>query len=371
MSTIDRLPLVIFCGPVAPNEPERWVDLACRANTVDLIDRARRVPAIDPIVVVTPADPVWSAELAQLGAEVVPDAAGEPFHFGRALQSAVARLALPRFLYIGGGAGVLLTSEALAALVERALRLERGVLANNLYSADLLALAPASALTAIDPPPTDNDLAWRLAAAGLPLETLPATAATRLDLDAPNDVAVATLHPDCGPALRRLAASLPLPMDHLQRLLAELESPQGEVLVYGRLAAATWAQLERLPCQTRAFSEERGMRASGRLARGEVYAWLGAFLECAGPRRFFHSLARACTAAILDTRVLFAHQRISPSPADRFNSDLLQPERIAQPAVRAFTQEALDAPLPILLGGQSLVSGGLLALAEAATPTLR
>ena len=106
------------------------------------------------------------------------------------------------------------------------------------------------------------------------------------------------------------------------------------------------------------------MRASGRLARGQVRAWLGAFLQHAGPRAFFQSLAGACTAAILDTRVLFAHLGLAPTAQERFHSDLLRPAAIADPMIRALTEEAAATPVPLLLGGQSLVSGGVLALAE-------
>jgi len=363
MSTAEKLPLIIFVGRVGASDPERWVGLACRANTLDLVARAAQVPDLGPIVIVTPADG-WHQELAQLPVEVVADCPGATFHFGHRLRQVITRYGFSRLLYMGGGTGALLATQALADLAAHALALERGVLTNNLYSTDLAAVVPASALDSIELPATDNDLAWRLAAAGLPVESLPATAATRLDLDTPTDLAIAALHPACGPALRCLVASLPLDTMSLRRVLAELHSPQGEVLVYGRVSAATWSRLEALPCQSRVFSEERGMRASGRLARGQVRAWIGAFLQHAGPHLFFQSLAGACTAAILDTRILFAHLGVRPTAPDRFYSDLLQPAAISNPEVRALTEAALAAPVPLLLGGQAVVSGGLLALAE-------
>ena len=366
----DRLPLVIFTGPSGPSEPEQWMNLACRANTVDLVQRALQVPSLGPVIVATPSGD-WAAELGRLPVEVVVDEPGVHFHFGQRLREVIACYRLPRLLYMGGGSGVLLSPPALATLAEQALAIERGVLTNNLHSTDFAAVSPASVLDSIDPPPTDNDLAWRLAAAGLPAQSLPVSAATRLDLDTPNDLAIAALHPDCGPNLRHLVARLPLDRGRLQQVLAELGNSQGEVLAYGRISAATWSALERLPCQTRVFSEERGMRASGRLERGEVHAWLGVFLEQAGPRGFFQSLTGVCTAAVLDSRVLFAHLGHWPAAGERFYSDLLQPEQIADPAIRAFTEAARETPLPLLLGGQGLVAGGLLALAEIVERDLR
>ncbi len=365
----EALPLVIFVGGSGESEPERWVAAGRRANTLDLVARAAETPALRPIVIVTPAEG-WGAELARLPAEIDRDGPGSAFHFGRRLREVAARRGFSRLLYIGGGAGVLLGAPALAELAQRALALERGALTNNLYSTDLAALAPTSVLEAIELPASDNDLAWRLAAAGLPVESLPATAATRFDLDTPNDLAIAALHPACGPTLRRLVAGLPLDLARLRQVLAQMHSAQGEILVYGRVSAATWSRLEQLPCQTRIFSEERGMRASGRLQRGLVHAWLGAFLQQAGPQGFFRSLAGTCTAAVLDSRVLFAHLGLRPTAADRFHSDLLQPARIADPSVRAFTEAAIASPVPIVLGGQGLVSGGLLALAEIAPESI-
>ncbi|GAI01183.1 unnamed protein product [marine sediment metagenome] len=55
-----------------------------------------------------------------------------------------------------------------------------------------------------------------------------------------------------------------------------------------------------------------------------------------------------------------------PSANDRFYSDLLKPEKISDPFLREFTYEALNASIPIVLGGHSLVSGGLYALVESA-----
>jgi hypothetical protein len=71
-------------------------------------------------------------------------------------------------------------------------------------------------------------------------------------------------------------------------------------------------------------------------------------------------------AAFIDTRVLTAHARVSPSREDRFLSDLGQPDAIVDPFLRELTAASLRAPIPVLLGGHALVSGGLMALIQAA-----
>jgi hypothetical protein len=142
---------------------------------------------------------------------------------------------------------------------------------------------------------------------------------------------------------------------------------EATILVAGRVSSAMMGYLEReTACSTRVFSEERGMRASGRQARGEVRSLLGYFLDAVGLERFFETLATMGQALFLDNRVIFAHRGMWPSAADRFYSDLYQPEKIEDSFVKALTEAAMAAPVPVLMGGHSLVSGGLYVLIEAA-----
>ena len=121
----------------------------------------------------------------------------------------------------------------------------------------------------------------------------------------------------------------------------------------------------------------RGARAAGRVAagdrrgdgttRGAVRApasVLGIVLDEAGPGALGDLLARLCDAAIVDTRVLLAHrlgadETTWPSAEDRFASDLLLSERVVDPWLRALTASAAAAPIPILLGGHTLVGPGM------------
>ena len=106
------------------------------------------------------------------------------------------------------------------------------------------------------------------------------------------------------------------------------------------------------------------MQAEGRGRKREVRSLLGFYLEAVGAKRFFQSLGEMAQAVLLDSRFLFQHRRLSPSLADRFYSDLGQPDKIGDPFLQEFTRAALEAPFPVVLGGHSLVSGGMLALLE-------
>jgi hypothetical protein len=106
------------------------------------------------------------------------------------------------------------------------------------------------------------------------------------------------------------------------------------------------------------------MEADGRGENGAARSLLGFYFDAVGPQRFFETLAELGDAAFSDTRVLLAHRRVSASRADRFASDLGDAEAISEPFLREFTRAAADAAIPVLLGGHSLMSGGLMALNE-------
>jgi hypothetical protein len=160
----------------------------------------------------------------------------------------------------------------------------------------------------------------------------------------------------------------------LQRALDEVAAvaanPQAELLVAGRSSARTRAWLEGgTASRTRAIVEERGMRSvpgGTERPRGQrpPRSVLGAALDRDGPESFGIQLVELCDAAVVDSRVLMAHrfgadERRWPRPEDRFASDLLLHERIADPWLRALTRSTLEAPIPIVLGGHTLVGPGL------------
>ena len=147
-----------------------------------------------------------------------------------------------------------------------------------------------------------------------------------------------------------------------------------ELVVAGRSSAGGLAWLERRTAsRTRALIEERGFRTRPDGQR-PVRSILGLLLDRDGPAAFGDRLTELGDAAVVDTRVLLAHrlggdERRWPNAEDRFASDLLLPERIADPWLSALTASARDAAIPIVLGGHNLVGPGLrLALRGAAVP---
>jgi len=359
--------MLIMSGSHEGSEVERMVAQARQAITLDTVDKALTVEAVDRVIVSTNSHAL-AEQLQGRPVCVELDAPGEEFHFGRQLLALIEKYEIEKLFYMGGGSGPLLSAEEIGHIAESLLSTGRLLVANNFYSTDFAAFAPASILKDANPLPFDNDLGWLLGETlSLPTRELPRTAATQLDVDTPTDLMTLKLHPAAGPHVRQYLESLALDTSHLEKAIQFFTEREAMVVVAGRVSAATWTYLEsETACQVRLFAEERGMRASGRQKRGEVRSILGFYLDEVGVERFFTTLSTLGQAAFIDSRVIFAHKGLWPSAADRFYSDLRQPEKIADPFVRRFTEAAMQAPIPIVLGGHSLVAGGLYALVEAA-----
>ncbi|OQY19328.1 MAG: hypothetical protein B6I34_09685 [Anaerolineaceae bacterium 4572_32.1] len=362
----EKIILFLLVGGRGRSEIEQAVDGAHRAAARDLLELLLRTELVDQAVVATD-DPAWGDTLADLPVKVELDRPDEPFHFGRRLARLIERYGAQRVLYSGGASAPLLSFERWAEMLIRLGEAERLVVTNNIHSCDWLGFTSAAEmLPLIAQEASDNALAWIMAhEKGLPVESLPASAATRFDLDTPLDLLIAQRHPDIGPHLRRFLDGLGWESPQLEGVLAEMEREGGNLAVVGRVSAVAWAELERAThCWVRVFAEERGMRASGRQERGEARSLLADYLELVGVESFFAELAELTNGVLFDNRVILAARGLWPSALDRFNSDLYRWDKIKEPFLRRFTQAAAEARVPVVLGGHSIVAGGLMALVE-------
>jgi len=358
--------LLLLVGGWGQSEVERALDGAHRAAARDLLETLLRTGMVGRTLVVTD-DAGWGDTLADLPVEVDLDPPGESFHFGRRLAGLIERYDVQRVLYSGGASAPLLGADRWIEVLTRLGEAERLVLTNNLHSCDWAGFVPAVEVASlIAQEANDNAVAWVLAReGGLQVESLPASAATRFDLDTPADLLMAQRHPGIGPCLRRFLDELGWEAPQLDGALAAMAREGGSLAVVGRVSAAAWAALERATrCWVRVFAEERGMRASGRQGRGEVRSLLADYLELVGVEGFFDELAELVDGVLFDNRVILAARRLWPSTADRFNSDLYRWERVEEPFLRHFTRAAAEAQVPVVLGGHAVVAGGLMALVE-------
>jgi hypothetical protein len=357
--------LIVFLGGMRGSAIEDILGRALADAALDLLEEALPTAAFSGAVLATDSD----ALAARLPAGVTLDRDSEAsFHFGRRLAALVRDRSIERPCYAGAGSVPLLRGDDLAAVARRLAGADNLIIANNYFSADLVAFTPGSALERIDLPATDNFLPRLLHdQAGLSSEPLPRSTATQFNIDSPADLAMLKLAGGAGPSLARFLRSFEADLDPYRRLMRTLVDPKAEVLVAGRVGSQAWSYLEReTACRIRLYSEERGMQAASRDATGAARSLLAFHLREVGSAQFFAQLAELADVACIDTRPLLAHLGVQASRADRFWSDLGCPDRIEDATLRELTQAAVDAPLPVILGGHSLVSGGLMLLTEAA-----
>ncbi len=358
----SRPALVVFLGGLGNSPVEQMVAGALAAAAQDAVRAALASGRFQGAVLVTDGH----IDLPDRPAGVALDADAGPFHFGCRLAETIGRHGLEQVVYIGGGSLPLLSADEFGRIAD-ALDEDGVAVTNNYFSSDMVAF-PAEALARIGPPDSDNRLARALSEeAGLTVRSLPRTVATQLDIDGPTDLAILALTGEGGPRLREYLAALELDLDRYQRASPLLTDRRAQVTVAGRVGSHAWQYLEgETACRVRLFAEERGMEADGRAGEGKARSLLGFFLEQVGPQRLMDSLAELGDAAFIDTRVLLAHFRIEAARADRFLSDLGRWQEVREPFLRDLTRAALQAPIPVLLGGHSLMSGGLMALNESA-----
>jgi hypothetical protein len=347
---------------------ERAMRRARQEAAHDLVEQARNIPQLCPIVVLGD-DAEWLATLDGLGLQLDLASMHTPFHFGQALASTVERYRLRCCLYMGGGSAPLISGAELGDVVQTVLSDRPVLVTNNLHSSDWAAFAPADAVLPLVPwLQRDNALPWVWQEkTGFPVQVVARSAATQMDIDTPFDLLALMRHPAVKPHLRAFLDRLTWSTAHVDAALEVLSREASHVIIAGRVSTWTWRLLEQhTRVWVRVFAEERGMRASGRQSRGEVSSLLNEYLELVGVEQFFHRLGSMADAIILDNRVILASRGLWPSDADRFHADLMLQEQINDPFLRAFTLAALCAPVPVVMGGHSLVAGGLAVLLEGA-----
>lgn len=364
--------VLLFIGDEDPGPHPQWVAGGRLAAAWDALQLMQTLPHLDRIIVATP-----NRQLAEQHTHWPVrwdfDSPGVPFHFGQRLAGLLETYAVEKFFYWGAGSLPLLPRETLAqALTEVLASATPLAITNNPLSSDwLIGNCPDVVRARPQRLERDNMLGPVLAfEAGVEVRGLPASAATRLDIDTPADLLLLSLHPHCGAELADYLRPHPYPQATARWRAATnlLATPGSRVTFIGRVASGVWGYVEKhTRVWTRVFSEERGMSASGRQTAGQVRSLVAAHLAHLGPRAFFDELSQMADLVFFDTRVALAHQHRWPSAADRYASDLGLSDEIEDDFLRELTQAAVNAPIPILLGGHGVVAGDLYGLVEIAS----
>ncbi len=348
---------IIFHPATGPSSIENTVTMAKEASASDLIQCLS--PLVSTTIVACSADA--ASRFQSLGASTYVVQEPEQFHFGETLKAIIRDHTLDALIYFGSGSGTLLSQAQLSELACFAHRADRQALFNNYYSCDFAVVTDAAFLLELPLPRTDNGLGFLLSDHGVRCFSLPRSLASQFDLDTPIDLLLLKESGRGGSYLRSFLASQSLVHAKLESLLSHLIERTSLVYLVGRVNPSTWQAFEQqVACRTAGMIEGRGMKAYA----DRHPAALATLLGQRGFSDFFSALEKAADAAIIDTRPLLARKGTLPTAHERFSCDLFQISEMEDPLWIDFAQRALDCSIPILLGGHSLVSGGLYLLSE-------
>ncbi|QOR33688.1 hypothetical protein IMX26_09250 [Clostridium sp. 'deep sea'] len=358
-----KVTAVIFEGGKPSSEIEHDLVKLRQAMVLDNVERFLQVDEIDKVIVATNYPELKKALQDK---NVVVDFDFGVYHFGTRLKNIINKYNLTSVFYIGGAAGPLLTVKEMSDFSKQVLENPGMVLTNNVQSADLMVFSPADIINKLPHlPQSDNPLANMLRNVGLNKVLMPHSTGIHFDIDTPTDMLVLSIHPALGKHTKQAFKHIQYDSSHLIKAKYTLAVPYTDVLMSGRIGSPVITQLNtNVRCRLRVYSEERGMKSLGRMQKNMVTSLLGHLMELKGEQEFFNYLASLAKVAFIDTRVLFAHKKMHLSDNDRFYADLLMPEKIENEWARQFTMAVKNAPIPIVVGGHSLVAGGMWAIID-------
>jgi hypothetical protein len=353
----------IFTIRGTSNSPaEQHILNAHRANALDVI-RILRGQGIESVIVAAPETDWLPDDLPVIRDDDAPD---QSFHFGERLARLIEQHPTQALLHFGGGSAPLIdraTMGMLLGLLEKSLRQDGSIpthiaLTNNLHSSDWIAISQVQdALPIIRRADRDNGLALSFKESDqFEVRVLASLRpATSMDIDSLSDLAILAQHPGLQPELRHVieAAWSDLQPIPIPQLLAILRDPSKRVLIVGRVSSLAWNTLQRAAkCQIEVITES--------VDYSIVKTWMG---KSGDPAWAVQQLDALCHAVIWDNRPFLTSIGASPEPHELLASDARSLEPITDPTLHDFLCVP-DTGLVLVTGGESLVTGGLYALAE-------
>lgn len=348
--------------------PADWVYETRKALVKDLLIKLRQVQYIDKIIISSNDEQALNEYLQTDKTDERIEAdyfdlnkTNGKFNFGPWLQEITARYKPPHLFYWGAGASPFITSDLIEGYCSSLMSGKDIFYTNNFFSADWIAFTPAESVLQIEPPLMDNNLPYTLWQKR-EMRSIYIDPSVEIigDVDTPSDLLILAVHPKTDFYTKQFLDSLTL---NTERVISfsKLLSSRNKIFLAGRVGSALFRYLDtRCYCSFRILSEERGMRSFGR--QGQVKSLMGEMIDNMGMDRFFSYIESVSNAAVLDSRVIFAHKGLNLSTSDRFYSDLGIHDKIQDPFAREFTQRVMESPIPILTGGHSLILGGVWSL---------
>lgn len=356
--------LLVATGIYGESRPEEILNRGLEANTLDILDRTKSDPTVQRQILMTNSNRLLDLDKSKYPKLSVRKTT-EDFHFGESFFDEINRYELEKVFYLGGGSGPLFREKDFRKVFKFIENHSKRSISNNFYSTDMIGLSSAGRLLDFTPPEKDNELGWLSRDADLTPYELARDAKTQLDMDSPVDLLSIKLGGSPRGKLSEHITTLDWGNTRIREILPQFTNQSCRLVMVGRIGASTWSHLEReAACQIDVYSEGRGS-GSRRKENGLPTSPIGSLFEDKGPEEFIKHLTAGGTGLFLDTRVLMDYFGEWPSRADRFSSDLLEPQGVDTPYLKELTEAALRANKPVVLGGHSMVSGALYLFSEA------
>ncbi len=359
-----KVSAVIFEGGNPQTQIEKDLVILRRAMVLDNLEKFKKAEEIDKIIVATNYAN-FRDELKDNSEVIVEFDQGE-FNLGKRLSEIIQKHNLDGVFYLGGAAGPLITVDEINNFSKEVKNTPEIVMTNNVQSSDMIVFAPGEAINKIRVfPVKDNPLGNLLRDTGLKKVLMPHSTGIHFDIDTPTDMLVLSLNPRIGKHVKQAFKELNYNADHLIRAKHYLALPYADVVMSGRIGSPVITQVNtEIRCRLRVYSEERGMKYLKREEKELVNSLIAKMIDLMGMKEFFNYISTLAHVMFMDTRIIFAHNNLHLIENDRFYADLLLPERVENPYAKKLTEEIINAKIPIVPGGHSLIAGGMWSLIE-------
>ena len=334
---------------------------------VELVDRARAAIVADTAARARAAGFQRVRVFSTVPIEGVEVERTQPHQLIGSIVAAVAADTDAAVCYSGSGMPAMTTADW-ATVLEA---IESGLATTNrMFSCDWIGVPDGRMLGNVARERVDNRFAQLVRdRSGARVESFGRSAHSLLDVDTPADLVVLKAAArvgslDLGPATRAELDRQGELDESVRKAILVFETMtrrRAELMVCGRVSGSDWAVVDRdTSCRVRVLSEERGLRTRDQPAR----SLLAELYEQLGSRQFVSAISRLGDAMIWDIRPFLSHLGWDVSPCERFAADLGRWMDIEHAGLRELIKDLDESK--VLIGGHSLVSGGLLAGIDAA-----
>lgn len=284
------------------------------------------------------------------------------FNFGKYLLKIINKYSLDKIFYFGAGSCYLLKTDELKFISENTVKGQ--FISNNPISSDFISFSSSDLNNEIilNFPNIDNYFSsYLMNTTPLKYIKMPVSLGSIFDIDTPNDFAILSKITNNSCRIGNYMSNNIFKNIDLDKLLKILSSKSNEIFVYGRINPLNLYIAERdIPCKIRFLSEERGLKIRGKASA----SLLKHVFNSENFDNFFKLFENICSAGIFDTRVIFSLFAGKYDQEDVYLSDMKMWEKINNPFIKSFTKKISESKVPIILGGHSVVNGGLMALSN-------